>query len=153
MQVDTMTFPPPNLTVSCTVLSLILPGVSSQTHCMPSEHILLILHSSDHTTLDQSASVHSMYFLTNCKRPLMCSLLSAGRFTRLFAVNPASLSRRRIVDADTVSGSSWLAAFLASTAVLRVPRFMLTLRYSTVSVVIFLGRPPLLTGMFSLQPA
>src|SRR5690554_4461224 len=117
---------------------------------MPSEHILLILHSSDHTTLAQSSSVHSMYFFMKCKRPLICILLSAGRFTCLFAVNPASLSRRWTVDTDSVSGSIRLADFVASTAVLRVPRFMLTLRYSTVSAEIFLGRPPLLTGMFSL---
>jgi len=81
----------------------------------------------------------------------MCSRRSAGRLTILFAINPAPLRRRLIVDNDTGCGSNSLAFFVASMAVLRIPRFMSTLSNSTVSLDTFSGRPPLLIGMFSLS--
>lgn len=68
----------------------------------------------------------------------------------LFASNPDPLRRRLTVANDTGCGSNSLAFLAASTAVLRTPRFIFILRNSTVSVGIFVGRPPLFEGMFSL---
>src|SRR5882672_1589475 len=53
----TMMFPPPNLTVPCTSLSIKPSPTFFHTHYFPSDPILLILVSSDQMTLFQSSTV------------------------------------------------------------------------------------------------
>src|SRR5204862_969123 len=64
MQPHIIRDPPPNFTVSFTSLSLKPSPAFFQAHLLPSDPSLLILVSSDHTTLFQSSKVQS-----RCARP------------------------------------------------------------------------------------
>ena len=60
IQPHIITLPPPNFSIPSTYLSVNPSPTSFHTHFLPSDPIQLILVSSDHTTLLQSAIVYSL---------------------------------------------------------------------------------------------
>src|SRR6266568_8469968 len=83
----TMIFPPPNLTVPCTSLSISPSPAFFHTHCFPSDPILLILVSSDQITLFHSSTVHSFSLRAKANLFFLCAAVNNGFFFFVTALN------------------------------------------------------------------
>src|SRR6266850_5470287 len=83
IQPHTMMFPPPNLTVPCTSLSISPSPACFHTHSLPSDPNLLLLVSSDEITLFQSSTVPPY---TSGQRPTL--LFYALHAARAFSSSP-----------------------------------------------------------------
>src|SRR5215471_15153630 len=89
MQPHIIRDPPPNFTVSFTSLSLKPSPAFFQTHTLPSDPSLLILVSSDHTTVFQSSTVQSRCFRAKSILSLLCFLVRRGFLALITAFRPA----------------------------------------------------------------
>src|SRR3954465_1214629 len=86
-----MIFPPPNLTVPWTSLSINPCSACFYIHCFPSDPNLLILVSSDQITFYQSSRVHSLCFKAKTNYFFLCTAVSNGFFFFVTALNECLL--------------------------------------------------------------
>src|SRR6266850_834357 len=113
IQPHTMMFPPPNLTVPCTSLSISPSPACFHTHSLPSDPNLLILVSSDQITLFQSSTVHSLYFWAKANLAFLCLPLSKGFFFFTTALNECFFKTLLIVCEETGWEIMVLMCFMA----------------------------------------
>ena len=116
IQPHTMIFPPPNLTVLWISLSISLSPTCFHSHYFPSDPSLLILVSSDQTTLFQSSIVHSWYFKAKAKCFFLCIVVSNGLFFFVTALSECLLRTFLTVCEETGLGMMVLMCLVARTA-------------------------------------
>ena len=121
IQPHTIMFPPPNFTVPCTSRSISPWPTCFQTHCFPSDPILLILVSSDQIILFQSSTVQFWYFKAKAKRFLRCTAESSGFFFFVTAFNECCLRTWHTVYEETGLRMMELMCFVAWTALATFP--------------------------------
>jgi hypothetical protein len=95
MQPQTITLPPPCLTVGLTVLGPSgSPGILQQ-RCLPSESNRWILDSSEKITRFQSSTVHFAWCLAKANLRRRCSALRRGFFLLNAETSPADGAQTR----------------------------------------------------------
>src|ERR1700730_2113327 len=110
----TITEPPPNFIVPSTNLSPILfSPCFFHTHFFPSDPNLLILVSSDQTTLFQSSTVQSLCATAKSILSFLCLLLSKGIFFLVTAFRPTVFRHLLMVCAEI----GWLVILLRVLAI------------------------------------
>ena len=106
-------FPPPNFTVPCTSQSISPWPTYFQTHCFPSDPILLILVSSDQIILFPSSTVQFWYLKAKAKCFLWCTAESSGFFFFVTAFNECHLRTWHTVCEETELWMMELMCFVA----------------------------------------
>jgi len=118
---QTISEPPPNLTVPLTSLEISPSPFFFHTYSCPSDPILLILVSSDHITLLQSSTVQCWYLRAKANLFFLWPVESNGFFFFTTAFNEASLRVFLTVWEETGLSTIELMKWVAWTAFLALP--------------------------------
>ena len=102
-------------------LSISLSPAFFHTHCFPSDPILSILVSSDHMTLYQSFTVHSLCFRAKANLFFLCTAVSNGFFFFVTALNECCFSTFLTVCGQTKWEMMVLTCLVIWTALAALP--------------------------------